>query len=757
MFDLSKIKVGIKVKYVVFISVLLVAFGAIYTVSNIGAQEEVVKNRLIDKAVTLAYIFEAHVVEDIEDLRIDKIREHLYFLRQNDEVIYTYVYDENGAIITDGTEANVHRFKVLEDEMSRNAVAADSLLVQFNENVMEVSTPAHLSIKKLGGIRIGFSLDKMKAEIADLQYRNVLFGIIFGVVGILLTFFLINQITKPVEKLIDGTRQLAKGNFDHAIEVDSADEFEVLANSFNNMTENLKDSREELIEAKEYNENILRSLNDTVIVLDSRLKIQSVNAATLKLLGYTEDELLGLTIDKISEQDGNGLLFDWDKAEKLTEERTIKNLERNYITKNGRRIPVLFSASIMQDDNKDIIGIVCTARDITERKEVLEKLKKSEKRLYKAQEVGKIGDWELDLRTGLVSGSPQSYEIVGMESSMGTHFTLEKIKSLAHPDDRPMLDKIMANFVNGKGKYDVEYRMFRAANDKMIVVNSKAELVRDDDGNPVKILGVIQDVTERKQVELELVKAKDIAEKSDRLKSEFLAQISHEIRTPVNSILSFTSLLKDEVSEIEDNDFDYIFELIEKGGRRLIRTIDLIINMSEIQTGSYEPNFESLDLVTEVVKPLYLEFRNQAQNKGLELVFTHGEESKIEIEADNYTLTQILANLIDNAIKYTHQGKVEIAVCVNNKNDIAVEVKDTGIGIKKEYLKSIFEPFTQEHQGYTREFEGNGLGLALVKKYCEVNHADIEVESEKGKGSIFRVKFVTHSVEKRAKRRLIAK
>ena len=112
-----------------------------------------------------------------------------------------------------------------------------------------------------------------------------------------------------------------------------------------------------------------------------------------------------------------------------------------------------------------------------------------------------------------------------------------------------------------------------------------------------------------------------------------------------------------------------------------------------------------------------------------------------KILADEYSIMQIFANLIDNAIKYTKKGKVEILLTKNKSGNVMVEVKDTGIGMSKEFLPKIFEPFVQEEQGYSRSYEGNGLGLALTKRYCEINNAVIEVESEKNVGSTFRVIF----------------
>ncbi|MBI9071099.1 MAG: transporter substrate-binding domain-containing protein [Melioribacteraceae bacterium] len=253
----------------------------------------------------------------------------------------------------------------------------------------------------------------------------------------------------------------------------------------------------------------------------------------------------------------------------------------------------------------------------------------------------------------------------------------------------------------------------------------------------------IKDITHVKDHFRELTIAKEKAEKSDKLKSEFLAQISHEIRTPVNNILNYTGLLiencsADEPGEKEDS--DYIYESISASSKRIMRTIDLLINMSEIQLGSYDTIIKTINLGKEVIEPLLKEYRNNAVKKDIELNYIN-KTNGTAVKGDLFSITQILSNLIDNSIKYTLKGSVVIEADKNETGKIIITVKDTGIGISKEFLPHIFEPFRQEEQGYTRSFDGNGIGMALVKKYCELNDIDIKVSSIKKEGTIFKLTF----------------
>jgi len=250
-----------------------------------------------------------------------------------------------------------------------------------------------------------------------------------------------------------------------------------------------------------------------------------------------------------------------------------------------------------------------------------------------------------------------------------------------------------------------------------------------------------------KEIELKN-KATKIAESAVKLKTEFLAQMSHEIRTPVNSILSYTQLLKDEVINKIPEELRFSFDMIDNGGRRLIRTIDLILNVSELQTGSYEPIIEQTNIIDKILKPLVGEFQSAAKAKNLDLIFFNRlEEYESNFNIDLYTVTQIIANIIDNAIKYTNEGSIEV-VTYKTKDDLyCVDIQDTGIGISKKFQESLFEAFTQEEQGYTRKFEGNGLGMALVKEYCKINNIQISVKSETNKGSTFTLSFPKKNVD----------
>ncbi|MEJ5350450.1 MAG: PAS domain S-box protein [Melioribacteraceae bacterium] len=402
-----------------------------------------------------------------------------------------------------------------------------------------------------------------------------------------------------------------------------------------------------------------------------------------------------------------------------------------YNSKNEKILLEVYEVPHYRDGK--IIGLHGIARDVTEQKKSEALLKKSYDRLNRAEIVAKSGNWELNLNTKKISASKGAALIYGVNRD---EIDYELIKKIPLPEYRNLLDNALKNLIENDIPYDVEFKIKKVDTGEIRDIHSVAFYDKDSQ----TVFGVIQDITEKKKLIEELIEAKEKAVASEKMKTNFLAQMSHEIRTPINIIMGNLQLIKEELCKNPDDEICELFDGIELANKRIMRTIDLILNVSELQTKSYEPIFKEIDLGKQILPSLYEEYKLLAEMKHLKFIFNNKIDDA-KIIADDYSVAQIFANLIDNALKYTHTGEVKINLDKNEKGEIFVEVRDTGIGMSEDFMQHLFEPFNQEEQGYSRTYDGTGLGLALVKSYCDINKAKIEVESKKGKGSKFRVTF----------------
>ncbi len=304
---------------------------------------------------------------------------------------------------------------------------------------------------------------------------------------------------------------------------------------------------------------------------------------------------------------------------------------------------------------------------------------------------------------------------------------------IIYEDDKKIAAENIRERISGKSD-SIQYSLRLRRKDGSIVYCEVRGREIDYLGKP-SIMGTVIDITQRKLYEEQLIAAKETAERSDKLKSEFVAQISHEIRTPLNNMLTYISLLEDEIKENMPQSIKMSFSILDRNAKRLIRTFDLLMNLSKIQTGNFEAKMEAFDIHSDLIEDLLIEFFPKAKSKNLDFIYENTCSCSKTV-ADKFSISQIIANLVDNAIKFTETGKITLKLS-NCDKKVLIEVKDTGVGISEEYLPKIFKPFSQEQNSKIKNLDGAGLGLSLVKKYAELNNAQIKIKSKKGKGSRF--------------------
>lgn len=246
----------------------------------------------------------------------------------------------------------------------------------------------------------------------------------------------------------------------------------------------------------------------------------------------------------------------------------------------------------------------------------------------------------------------------------------------------------------------------------------------------------------RKQEAL-LERALNTALEASRLKSTFIANMTHEIRTPLNGIIGYTELIGEHLAEQNDDSLRDYLEGVQRACSRLSRTVDNILDISKIEARAFTLHKTRLD-IRHLLEGLLSDFEVTAKRKGIGLTFIV-EEPNAHVVFDEQCLTRAVTNLLDNAIKFTDRGAVTCRLTRAGDGRLCLEIRDSGIGISRDYLPHLFEPFSQEQSGDTRAFQGSGLGLALTRRYLEFNRAEIAVQSEKGKGTSFTIYFSRES------------
>lgn len=629
-----------------------------------------------------------------------------------------------------------------------------------HENDILLSSDIILQENKLGKIYLGYSLSNLMLKLEETKDTITIITMLVLILGLILASFFGNFITRPLTKMVETVNKIASGDLSLRAKELTKDELGYLAKSFNNMLDIIQSSQKEFEDKNEQlseeitirkiaeqnlkiSENRFRLIfhksNDFIflseIMKNNTDKIIEANDVTSKALGYSHKELHNLSHYDLISPKCNSCS---DMIDVLLENGTLIR-EAIYRTKEERDFSVEVNANLFDLHGRKVI--LSIARDITERKEAEAALRDSEERFRNIYNNATIGIYRTSAEGEILMANPAIIDMLGFENYEEL-VESNNIKNVYGKTESRTKFTMLAEQQNVISGFEA---VWIKKNGDEIFVRESARVVRNDEGKLVYYEGVVEDITNWKKTELALIKAKEKAEESDRLKSEFLAQMSHEIRTPINTIMNFTSLLRMEMEDSLSEDLSGSFNSIENAANRLLRTIDLVLNMSDIESGTYEARPDYLNVLEDILSPVFSEFARAAKIKNLDLnLIKNTEDSKVF--GDNYTITQIIANLVDNAIKYTDTGSVEI-ILNNRKENLEICIKDTGIGIAKEYLPKLFQKFSQEEQGYTRRYEGNGLGLALVKEYCEINRAEITVVSKKGEGSCFNILLPRKSAE----------
>jgi len=487
-------------------------------------------------------------------------------------------------------------------------------------------------------------------------------------------------------------------------------------------------------------QSIISTMQEGVIIHGPDAAILDCNESAEEILGLTKEQM-----QSNMETDAWYLIKEDETPFELEEYPLMKTLKTGNPQSNVLmgvhrmddtiRWLRINTSSLPQIGEKGEAGVLLTFADITEERESATALVKARSRLRDV----------FDSMTEVVwSVNPEDRSVIYVSKAVESIFGIpleeaEKdlmvLSQMTHPDDIPIVAS-MESRLREQGFYRKEYRIIDS-NGEQRWVFSEGRNILDEEGNQIRVDGLIRDITERKILEINLLKAVEQAEAANQAKSEFLANMSHEIRTPLNGVIGFSDLLRK--TELAPTQSEYA-NAIHQSGNILLNLINDILDFSKIEAGKLDLDIERTDLwaITEQATDV---IKFKAAEKNLELLLHVEPEVPRYAWVDPIRLRQVLINLLSNASKFTEEGEIELAIRLQEKvgrqSRLEFSVRDTGIGISPEKQSIIFEAFSQEDSSTTRKYGGTGLGLTISNKLLRLMDTSLQLDSEPGAGSRF--------------------
>jgi PAS domain S-box-containing protein len=507
----------------------------------------------------------------------------------------------------------------------------------------------------------------------------------------------------------------------------------------------------ELREINSFQKAILDNASSAILTTDLQGIIQSINPAGERMIGYTAAELIGRATpldfhDKeerrryLIEKTVNPDIPEDEQFSVMLTEMLGKSTELTLVKKNGQRFPVKISVSSLIGPDGELRGLMGLIYDITNEKEYLDAIQKSEAEIRAIVEA--VPDLMFRLRR---DGTILDY-LSANESLLflpKNQFNGRKISEVLPAEiANKSMHALQQTFTTFKVE-QFEYMLPDGDTDRYY--EDRIIAISNDEA-----LSIIRDITTSYKAQKAMAEAKNEAVKANLAKSEFLSRMSHELRTPMNSILGFAQLL--EMGDLSSKQKKGVNHIISQG-RHLLRLINEVLDISGIEAGKQVLMPESIRLDT-VIREMMDSLHPMAVNKRVSLNFLSGQGEALYVAADRLRLQQVLLNLINNAIKYNVEGGSVVVetICLpahdHEEQRVRISVIDTGVGIPAEDLGKLFQPFERIGASNTN-VEGTGLGLMLVKKITEAMGGHIGVESEPGKGSTFWFELPTSMTEHR--------
>jgi PAS domain S-box-containing protein len=516
---------------------------------------------------------------------------------------------------------------------------------------------------------------------------------------------------------------------------DSCRELAVAAGRFDDMARRIARRERELRRSEERYRNLFEHSPQGVFQSSVEGRFLFVNPAFARIFGYDSTQDVVDTVRHIPDAFHQSPDQRLELLDRLEQDGSVSGFECRMVRKDGRAIIVNLSARAIYEDGR-LTSIEGFIQDVTPRKLAEERLEESERRLSTlmshlpgmAYRCRNDPNWTMEFI------SDGCRELTGYAAADLVGNARLSYADLILPEDRGHVWSTVQNALTEHSNFEVEYRIATAEGEQKHVWEKGCGV---QDGEPLdSVEGFITDITDRKQAEDRIMKAKQQAEAASHAKSEFLANMSHEIRTPLNGVLGMLQLL--QRAGLPPDQDEQVRSAIQ-AAHRLTRLLSDILDLSRVEAGKLEIRAEPLELA-DVVRSVEQLFRPSFEQKGVEFSVKLPPALPKNLLGDAARLQQVLSNLVGNALKFTDQGSVEVDVSplpssAPGRQLVLFSITDTGVGMDDKKLVDLFEPFNQAEGSYRRQRQGAGLGLAITRRLVLLMGGTITVESEEGAGA----------------------
>lgn len=513
-----------------------------------------------------------------------------------------------------------------------------------------------------------------------------------------------------------------------------------------------KKYEDELFRQKQFLKILIDTIPDCIFYKDKNGKFLGCNDSMCKAILREEKEIIGKTEKELNSPNEEIHLL--QEKEVLKTQKT-KIFEESIKDAYGVHHYLETIKKPLKNERNEITGIIGISRDITNHKLAEEKIRESEERFRQMAENIDEVFW-LSNQSEMLYISP-GYEKIWKRSVAPIYEDMTIFRKHIYKDDSERVNEALKRDAYIKeGYFNEKYRILKP-DGTLRWIWEKSFPIRDDKGNIVRRAGIAQDITTIKIAEEVVAKTKEemmqveLQKKSmeleqlselDRLRTDFFANLSHELRTPINlifSALKMIELLQEGDSKGDVPSFDKYLRIIKQNSYRLMRLINNLIDVTRLDAGFMRLNVYNWDII-DIVKSVTLSVSEYAKSKKIDLKF-HSDIEHLKLRCDADNIERIMLNLLSNAIKFNKEnGKIWVSVSHRNDN-LLISVRDTGIGIPQEKLEMIFERFKQVDRRFTKEGEGSGIGLSLVKAFAEMHGGSVSLKSMLGSGSEFIVRL----------------